>query len=300
MKIVYSDGYDLNLGSHVFPSIKYRRTRESLIERAIVSKSDFVEPEVALDEQICLVHSPDYVRKLKNGTLSDYEVRRLEVPYSPEFVRAVWLGIGGTIEACRRALRDGVCLTLSGGFHHAFPDHGEGFCALNDVAIGIRALQAQGAIRSAMVVDCDVHHGNGTAAIFRKDPSVFTLSIHQLDNYPAIKPPSNIDIDLADGTGDEEYMDKLARGLDRAFSDFRADLMVYLAGADPYHDDQLGGLALTIEGIARRDSMVFNEAHARKIPVAVTLAGGYAYDVGDTVEIHVNTVKEAQETLGKP
>jgi acetoin utilization deacetylase AcuC-like enzyme len=237
---------------------------------------------------------------LKNGTLSDYEIRRLEVPYSPGFVRAVWSGVGGTIEACRRALRDGAGVTLSGGFHHAFPEHGEGFCALNDVAVGIRALQAEGAIRSAMVVDCDVHHGNGTAAIFRADPSVFTLSIHQLSNYPAIKPPSNIDIDLADGTGDEEYMDKLARGLDRAFSDFQADLVVYLAGADPYHDDQLGGLALTIGGIARRDSMVFKEVRARKMPVAVTLAGGYACDVGDTVEIHVNTVKAAQETLGKP
>jgi acetoin utilization deacetylase AcuC-like enzyme len=296
MKVVYSDGYDLHLGDHVFPSVKYRLTRERLIERAIVDPSEFVDPAPVLDEDVLRVHVKGYVDRLKSGTLSWSDLRRLEVPWSHEFVDAVWLGAGGTVEACRRSLIDGLCLTLCGGFHHAFPEHGEGFCALNDVAIAIRALQARRLVRNAMVVDCDVHHGNGTAAIFASDPSVFTLSIHQLNNYPLIKPPSNLDIDLEDGTGDETYLAELSRGLSRALASFQPDLIVYLAGADPYHDDQLGGLALTLEGLERRDMMVFHEARSRGIPVAVTLAGGYAYYVDDTVEIHVNTVKTACAT----
>lgn len=293
MNIVYSDGYDLHLGDHVFPSVKYRLTKERLIERSIVAPSALVEPPLALDEDVLRVHEKQYIDQLKGGTLSWTDLRRLEVPWSQEFVRAVWLGAGGTVEACRRALNDGVCITLCGGFHHAFPDHGEGFCALNDVAIAIRALQSRGLINKAMVVDCDVHHGNGTAAIFASDSSVFTLSIHQLNNYPIIKPPSNIDIDLEDGTGDDVYLAELSAGLSRALSSFQPDLIVYLAGADPYHDDQLGGLALTLGGLERRDAMVFQKAHSRGIPVAVTLAGGYAYYVDDTVEIHINTTKSA-------
>jgi acetoin utilization deacetylase AcuC-like enzyme len=297
MKIVYSDGYDLNLGDHVFPSVKYRLARERLLERGLAHPSDFVEPERATDEQVLLVHRPEYVGKLKSGRLSREELRQLEVPYSREFIEAVWLGAGGTLEACRRALSDGVAVTICGGFHHAFPDHGEGFCALNDVAIAIRSLQHEGRIRDAMIIDCDVHHGNGTAAIFRGDPSVFTLSIHQRDNYPFVKPASNIDIDLRDGTGDEEYLALLADGLERALAALQPELMVYLAGADPYRGDQLGGLALTIEGLERRDRLVLGRAHSGNIPVAVTLAGGYAQNVDDTVEIHVNTVKAALEVF---
>jgi len=293
MKVVYSNGYDLHLGDHVFPSVKYRLTRERLIERSIVAPSAFVEPAPVPDEDVLRVHVKQYVDQLKGGTLSWTDLRRLEVPWSREFVDAVWLGAGGTVEACRRSLDDGLCVTLCGGFHHAFPDHGEGFCALNDVAIAIRALQSRRLIERAMVVDCDVHQGNGTAAIFASDPSVFTLSIHQLNNYPLIKPPSNIDINLEDGTGDETYLAELSGGLSRALASFQPDLIVYLAGADPYHDDQLGGLALTLAGLERRDVMVFHEARSRGIPVAVTLAGGYAYYVDDTVEIHVNTVKAA-------
>lgn len=300
MKIIYSDGYDLNLGDHVFPSIKYRLARQRLIERGIAAERDFIQPAAASDEQVLLVHTPAYVAGLKNGTLSYEELLRLEVPYSRQFVEAVWLSAGGSIEAARRALADGICVNLGGGFHHAFPEHGEGFCALNDVAIAVRALQSEKSISTALVVDCDVHQGNGTAAIFHNDPSVFTLSIHQLNNYPFFKPPSDIDIDLPDRTGDEEYLGELSRGLDRAFAAIKPDLILYLAGADPYREDQLGGLALTADGLERRDRLVFRRAREKDVPVAVTLAGGYAFDLDDTIEIHFNTVKAADDLWRHP
>lgn len=295
MKIIYSDGYDLNLGDHVFPSVKYRKTRDHLLNEGFCSPAEMVSPQSATDEEVALVHSREYVRKLRKGKLSREEILRMEIPYSREGVAAIWLSAGGTIAACRHALSEGISINLGGGFHHAFPDHGEGFCVLNDVAIAIRTLQKEQAIRAAMTVDCDVHHGNGTAEIFHADPTVFTLSIHQLHNYPAIKPPSNLDIDLEDGTKDEEYLDKLSQGLNHSLTDFRPDLIVYLAGADPYQYDQLGGLKLTLRGLYQRDEMVFRTAHERGIPVAVTLAGGYAYRVEDTVTIHANTVKAARQ-----
>ncbi|MBM3788789.1 MAG: histone deacetylase [Acidobacteria bacterium] len=299
MKVIYSDGYDLSLGNHVFPSQKYRLAMERLVERSVVAEGDVVEPPRARDEEVELVHSPGYVSRLKTGALSREEILRLEVPYSRRFADAVWLSAGGTIEACRRALEEGISVNLSGGFHHAFAGHGEGFCALNDVAIGMRTMQKERRILTAMVVDCDVHHGNGTAAIFHHDPTVFTLSLHQLNNYPFIKPPSNIDVHLDDGTGDEEYLDRLQDALERALAEFNPGLIVYLAGADPYCQDQLGGLSLTIDGLRRRDALVFREAGARRIPVAATLAGGYAVDVNDTVAIHVNTVRSALESASR-
>jgi acetoin utilization deacetylase AcuC-like enzyme len=295
MRIVYSDGYDLNLGDHVFPSIKYRKTRDRLLAEDICSINDFVCPQPVDDEAVALVHSREYIRKLKKGKLSLEEILRMEIPYSKEGVAAVWLCVGGTLEACRLALTDGVCMNLGGGFHHAFPEHGEGFCMLNDVAIGIRALQKEGVIRTSMTVDCDVHQGNGTAEIFHADPTVYTLSIHQLNNYPAIKPPSNLDINLKDGDKDGEYLDQLSHGLKRALTEFKPDLMVYLAGADPYQYDQLGGLALSLDGLYQRDELVFRMAREKKIPVAITLGGGYAYRVEDTVTIHTNTVKAAKK-----
>lgn len=297
MKIIYSDGYDLNIGDHVFPTVKYRKAKDRLLNEHLCAPEDFVSPQPASDEEVALVHSREYIRKLKKGKLSTEEILRMEVPYSKEGVDAVWLGVGGTIETCRRALADGVCVNLGGGFHHAFPDHGEGFCMLNDVAIAIRALQKEDRIQAVMTVDCDVHHGNGTAEIFHADPTVFTLSIHQFNNYPAIKPPSNLDIHLEDGAKDTEYLDELAHGLTRSLAEFKPDLIVYLAGADPYQFDQLGGLALTIHGLFQRDELVFTTARDRRIPVAVTLAGGYAYRVEDTVTIHANTVKAAKEVF---
>ena len=295
LKLVYSDRYDLNLGSHVFPSIKYRLVKEKLLREHIAEAGDFVEPPPASDDDIALVHHREYLRKLQTGKLSYLEVLRLEIPYSPELVRAVWLCAGGSILAGRLALEDGVCVNVGGGFHHAYPDHGEGFCVLNDFAVAIRSLQKDKTIEQAMTVDCDVHQGNGTAAIFGGDHTVFTLSIHQMNNYPYPKPPSSVDINLRDGVGDEEYLRELAQGLDRALAEFRPDLIFYLAGADPYRDDQLGGLKLSLEGLEKRDRLVFEKAGQKNIPVAVTLAGGYARQLDDTIQIHSNTIRVAKE-----
>jgi acetoin utilization deacetylase AcuC-like enzyme len=295
MKIIYSDQYDLNLGDHVFPSIKYRLIKDKLRRDGIVSPQDFVEPPPASDEDVELVHHHDYVAKLQAGKLSYLEILRLEIPYSPELVRAVWLAAGGSILAGRLALEDGAAANVGGGFHHAYPDHGEGFCVLNDFAIAIRRLQKDKAIERAMTVDCDVHQGNGTAAIFAGDPSVFTLSIHQENNYPYPKPPSSLDINLRDGVEDAEYLRELTKGLEQALHAFQPDLIFYVAGADPYRNDQLGGLRLSIEGLERRDRLVFEKARAKNIPVAITLAGGYARRVEDTVQIHTNTIRVAKE-----
>ena len=295
MKCVYSDQYDLNLGNHIFPSIKYRLVKEKLLRDHIVEPADFVEPPPASDDDVALVHHRDYIRKLHTGTLTYLEVLRLEIPYSPELVRAVWLCAGGSILAGRLALQDAVAANIGGGFHHAYPDHGEGFCVLHDVAIAIRRLQKDNLIEHAMTVDCDVHQGNGTAAIFRGDHSVFTLSIHQVNNYPHPKPPSSLDINLPDGAGDDEYLEELERGLDQSLAEFTPQILFYIAGADPYREDQLGGLRLTLEGLEKRDRLVFEKAKAKKIPLAVTLAGGYARRVEHTVLIHANTIRLAKK-----
>jgi len=295
MKIVYSDQYDLNLGNHVFPSVKYKLTKEKLLRDGVTTPADFVEPTPASDEDVALVHHRDYIRKLKTGALSYAEILRLEIPYSPELIRAVWLCAGGSTLAGRLALTQGVAANLGGGFHHAYPDHGEGFCVLHDVAIAIRCLQKDKSIARAMTVDCDVHHGNGTAAIFGADPTVFTFSIHQERNYPYPKPPSNLDINLEDGAGDDEYLAALEQGLDQSLSEFQPDLILYLAGADPYREDQLGGLKLSLDGLERRDRLVYQKARAENIPVAITLAGGYARHVEDTISIHTNTIRAAEQ-----
>jgi len=295
MKVIYSDQYDLHLGDHIFPSTKYRLAKEKLLRDGIISEADLIAPAPASDEDVALVHDHGYILKLKNGTLSQAEILQMEVPYSPELISAVWLAAGGSILAGRLAVKDSVAVNLSGGFHHAYPDHGEGFCVLHDVAIAIRRLQKDHTIQSAMTVDCDVHQGNGTAAIFRNEPSVFTFSIHQERNYPYPKPPSDLDVNLENGTTDEEYFAALEQGLDQALAEFQPDLIFYLAGADPYEQDQLGGLKLTQLGLAERDRMVFERAGAANIPVAVTLAGGYARHIQDTVQIHTNTVLVAKE-----
>jgi acetoin utilization deacetylase AcuC-like enzyme len=266
-----------------------------LLREGIATPQDFLRPDPASDEDILRVHTSDWVHKLKTGALTASELMLLEVPYSPELVEAVWLAAGGTILAAQSALGDGFGSNLSGGFHHAYPGHGEGFCAIHDVAVAIRKLQADGLVKKAFVVDTDVHHGNGTAAIFRNDPMVFTISIHQENNYPAHKPPSSIDLHMADRADDDEYLGVLIPAVQHALDEFRPDILFYVGGADPYCEDQLGGLALTKEGLKQRDRQVFEEARRRRIPVATTLAGGYARRVEDTVRIHVNTILAAKE-----
>lgn len=294
-KLVYHPGYDLNLGLHVFPSQKFRLIQLQLLRDGIAGPEDFVLPEEAADEDLLRVHTADWIEKLRKGTLTASEIMKLEVPYSPEMAKAVWLAAGGSILAGQLALRDGFGCNLGGGFHHAYANHGEGFCAIHDVAIAIRRLQADGAIKNAMVVDTDVHHGNGTAHIFRNDDSVFTLSIHQFNNYPAHKPPSNVDLHLGDRVEDDEYLETLMPAVSKSLDEFGPEIVFYVGGADPFCEDQLGGLMLTKRGLKERDKRVFGEARKRGVPVATTLAGGYARQVEDTVRIHVNTVVAAQE-----
>ena len=294
-KLVYHDRYDLNLGPHVFPSQKFRLIHEMLLREGLAKEKDFLRPDPANDEDILRVHTREWVRKLKTGTLTAVDVMRLEVPYSPELVEAFWLAAGGTILGAQEALRDGFGANLGGGFHHAYPGHGEGFCAIHDVAVAIRRLQADGVVKKVIVVDTDVHHGNGTAAIFRNDHTVYTLSIHQENNYPADKPPSSVDLNMEDGVEDEEYLATLIPAVQRALDQFQPEILFYVGGADPYREDQLGGLSLTKEGLKKRDRSVFEEARRRGIPVATTLAGGYARRVEDTVRIHVNTILAARD-----
>jgi acetoin utilization deacetylase AcuC-like enzyme len=298
-KLIYHDRYDLNLGPHVFPSQKYRLIAEQLQHERIAASADFLQPKPAGDEDILRVHTPEWVSKLKTGMLTASDMMKLEVPYSPELVEAVWLAAGGTILAAQNAVRDGFGCNLSGGFHHAYPGHGEGFCAIHDVAVAIRRMQADGGIGKAMVVDTDVHHGNGTAAIFAKDASVFTLSIHQYNNYPAHKPRSTVDIDLDDGIEDDEYLATLLPAVSKSLDEFAPDMLFYVGGADPYCEDQLGGLMLTKKGLQQRDRSIFEAARRRGIPVVTTLAGGYARRVEDTVEIHCNTVVAAREVASQ-
>jgi acetoin utilization deacetylase AcuC-like enzyme len=321
-KLIYSDDYYLPIGAHVFPAEKYRRIRQRLLETGVAQPDDFITPRPASDQDILLVHTPQYVNKLKTGTLSAREELEMEIPYSPELVRAFWLAAGGSILAADHALNERIGFNIGGGFHHAFPDHGEGFCMIHDVAIAIRRMQRDEKIARAMTVDCDVHQGNGTAAIFAgmripgaplpstsssnslakirnaHDGDVFTISLHQENNYPAWKPPSSIDVDLPDEIGDDDYLGWLDNALSSGLRQFEPELICYIAGADPYREDQLGGLALTIEGLKRRDELVFRVARARDIPVMVTFAGGYAHKVDDTVTIHCNTVIAAREIFG--
>ncbi len=322
-KLVYSPDYYLPIGQHVFPAEKFRYIHDRLIETGVAEAADFLAPEPASDQDVLLVHKPEYVQKLKTGTLSAREEMEMEIPYSLELVRAFWLAAGGSILAAQHALQEGVAFNIGGGFHHAFPDHGEGFCMIHDVAVAIRRMQRDSKIRTAMTVDCDVHQGNGTAAIFAgtrtpSDPlpsraasplprlrqalggDVFTISLHQHNNYPMYKAMSSIDVDLPDGIGDDDYLAWLDNALSSGLRQFEPELICYIAGADPYCEDQLGGLGLTIAGLKRRDELVFRVARTREIPVMVTYAGGYARKVDDTVTIHCNTVLTAKEVFAVP
>ncbi len=331
-KLIYSDGYYLPIGQHVFPAQKYRLIYQRLISTGLAEQSDFLEPKPAADKDILLVHTSEYVYRLQYGMLSAAEELQMEIPYSEELVDAFWLAAGGSILAANQALQDRVAFNIGGGFHHAFPNHGEGFCMIHDVAVAIRRMRKDGKIRRAMTVDCDVHQGNGTAAIFgnrqtvaRSLPSwgatvpevtktsiaqegkeedkekedVFTISLHQANNYPMIKPPSSIDVNLPDHTTDDQYLAWLDNALSSGLRQFTPDLLCYVAGADPYKDDQLGGLDLTIEGLKKRDELVFQAARAKDIPVMVTYAGGYAKNVEDTITIHCNTIAAAKGIYSK-
>jgi acetoin utilization deacetylase AcuC-like enzyme len=290
MRLVWSRRYDVDLFGHVFPVEKYRLVRQEVMERGIAREADLVEAEPAAMEDMLLVHTPEYIDDLVNLRATPRTMRS-EMALTREIVSAYIATAGGSIEASRRALDDGVCVHIGGGYHHAFPDHAEGFCYLNDVAIAIAKMRGEGAARRVCVIDCDLHQGNGTAFIFARDPDVFTFSIHQENNYP-VKQRSDLDIGLPDGADDRLYLKELEVVGD-ILEGHAPDIALYLAGADPFIGDRLGGLAVTKSGLQKRDRLVFDECAGRGIPVCVVFAGGYAVDVRDVVDIHVATIIEA-------
>ncbi len=296
--VIFSDAYFADIGVHVFPMRKFEMIRDELVRRGVLRGDEVLEPGAASVEQVVRVHDREYVDKLVHGRLSVLEEAVLELPYSKALVEASFLCAGGSILAAREALTRGAGANLGGGFHHAFPDHGEGFCVFNDVAIAIRELQATRSIRRAAVIDVDVHQGNGTAAIFRDDPSVFTFSIHEEANYPAIKPPSDQDVGLETGADGKTYQAALEHWVPRILERHRPDFVAYVGGADPFEEDQLGRLRLTREDLRARDRFVFKECASRHIPFGVFLAGGYAADLNDTVGIQADMVEAAFHTIG--
>lgn len=297
MLVCYTPRYYADIGEgHVFPIRKFELVCRKLLAEGTLRAEDLFEPPPAAISDVLLVHTDDYVTRLRAGALTEREVRRLGLPWSKALVRRSFLAASGTLNAARFALAGGVGSNLAGGTHHAFADHGEGFCVLNDVAISIRALRRDGLIGRAAVVDLDVHQGNGTAAIFADDPSVFTFSMHGAKNYPLFKTRSTLDVELADGTGDEEYLCVLAQNLPRAFA-HEPDIVFYLGGADPYAGDKLGRLSLSIAGLRARDEFVLRACRHRGVPVATVMSGGYAANVEDTVEIHCNTIRAVREVF---
>jgi acetoin utilization deacetylase AcuC-like enzyme len=282
---------------HRFPIGKYELLRRRVVAEGLVPPAMVHDPGRASDEALRRAHTDDYVSRLTEGRLTTAELRRLGFPWSDALVERSYRAVGGTCASARAALEYGVAMNLAGGTHHAFPNHGEGFCVFNDVAVAIRMLQAEGRIRRAAVVDLDVHQGNGTHAIFAGDASVFTFSMHGARNYPFTKVTGCIDIELEDGTGDDEYLRLLSTALPHVLTAARADLVVYLAGADPHVRDRLGRLALSFDGLARRDAIVLASCREVGIPVAITIAGGYGHDIEDTVRAHLNTVRVALDFM---
>jgi len=276
---------------HRFPMAKYALLRERVLAEGLVDPARLHDPPRAPVDDLLLVHTPAYVDAITCGTLPPAEQRRIGLPWSEQFVERAYRVVRGTCEATAAALEHGVAMNLAGGTHHAFADRGEGFCVFNDVGVAIRRLQRDGRVRRAAVVDLDVHQGNGTHAVFAGDASVYTFSMHGAKNFPFHKVPGTLDVDLADGTGDDEYLAQLADWLPRVLHAAAPDLVVYLAGADPHEGDRLGRLELTFGGLMRRDAMVLGACREVGIPVAVTIAGGYGRDVHDTVQVHVNTVR---------
>ncbi|MGQ9672636.1 MAG: histone deacetylase family protein [Candidatus Aminicenantales bacterium] len=297
--LVYSDEYwMIHVGNHVFPVKKYRVIYERLLLSGM-KKDAFHLPKPASDEDVALVHTPRYIKKLKTHSLAPPEIAALELPFSPELVQFAYLTVGGTILASQLALEHGLAVHLGGGFHHAFPDHGEGFCVLNDVAVAVEKMKRERRIRKAMIIDCDVHQGNGTAFIFSGRSDVFTFSIHQMDIYPAEKPPSSLDVGLWTDDGDGEYLSSLRAHFPRLFRTFAPDFVLYLAGADPYEKDKLGSLRISKAGLRERDRIIIEGARISRIPLAIVLAGGYSLEFEDTVAIHLNTIRVARQAWRK-
>jgi acetoin utilization deacetylase AcuC-like enzyme len=294
MRAFYSDLFVLPLPEgHRFPMQKYRMLREQITTLGIIHTENFIVPEAATDAQLTLVHDEDYVRKVETGQLTQKEIRRMGFPWSPELVERSRRSVGGTISACRAALDDGIAANLAGGTHHAFPNFGAGFCVFNDVAVAACVMLAEKRVQRVVVIDCDVHQGDGTAFIFANDVRVFTFSIHGARNFPFRKQQSDLDIELEDDTGDVDYVDALKTGIHYAIELAGADLAIYLAGADPFIGDRLGRLAVSKAGLAERDRFVIGTCHTTGLPVAVVMSGGYARDIQDIVEIHVETIRTA-------
>lgn len=296
MKILYSDTYTVRLpDGHRFPMSKYALLRQAVEAAGLVPPGDLRPAPPATDEEILRAHDRDYLERLVAGDLTVKEIRRIGLPWSPELVVRARHAVGGTIAACRAALEDGLAVNLAGGTHHAFPDHGQGFCLLNDVVIAARAMLAEGRARQVLVVDCDAHQGNGTAAMARGDDSILTFSIHNESNFPLFKEQSDLDLALPDDTGDEGYLAALDAGLAQILERMEGELAIYLAGADPFERDRLGKLALTKEGLARRDRLVLDCCREAGLAVAVVMGGGYSPRVEDIVDIHLQTVRAAAE-----
>ncbi|HYV13975.1 MAG TPA: histone deacetylase [Pyrinomonadaceae bacterium] len=291
MQVFYTPRYYAQIGEgHVFPIRKFELVRDRLLAEGTLDPSEIVEPSPAPLEDVLLVHTEDYVTRLCNRQLTTKEIRRLGLPWSESLVRRSFYAVGGTLAAAQSALANGCSSNLAGGTHHAFADRGEGFCVLNDVAIAIRALRARNSIHRAAIVDCDVHQGNGTATIFAGDNDTFTFSMHGANNYPLFKAQSTLDVELADGTRDGDYLESLAHHLPNVFA-HEPDIVFYLAGADPYAGDKLGRLALSIDGLRERDAYVLSECYERELPVVTVMSGGYGKDINDTIEIHCNTIR---------
>lgn len=296
MKIYFHDTYTFPLPEgHRFPAEKYALLREKLLSEGVLSSDALYTPLPVSDEQLLLVHDADYLERVKLGRLTDKEIRRIGLPWSGELVERVRRSVSSTIAACRSALSEGVSINLGGGTHHAFVTHGAGYCIFNDCAVAARVIQAEGHVERVLILDCDVHQGDGTASVFSDDPTVFTFSIHGEKNYPLHKQTSDLDIALPDGTGDKEYLAALERGIQLAFDLAAADMVIYLAGADPYQDDRLGRLSLSESGLARRDRNVLEFCQRVRLPVAVVMSGGYGRQIQDTIDIHFQTVKLALE-----
>jgi acetoin utilization deacetylase AcuC-like enzyme len=294
-KIFYSPYYYADIGEgHVFPIRKFELVRDVLVEEGTLRPEEIIEPEPANTEDLLLVHTEDYITRLIDGTLTAKEIRKLGLPWSQSLVRRSLHAISGTINASRRALLDSISSNLAGGTHHAYPDRGEGFCVLNDVAVAIKVLQREGLAKRFLIVDCDVHQGNGTAFIFKDAPEIFTFSMHGAKNYPLFKEESTLDIELADKTSDAEFLETLSEALPRVIT-HDPDLIFYLAGADPYENDKLGRLGLSIDGLRKRDEMVLAFAKSHGVPIVTTMSGGYAMDIEDTVEIHCNTIRAVKK-----
>ena len=297
MRVFYSPYYYAEIGeNHVFPIRKFELARDRLVAEKTLRRAEIIEPSPALVEDVLLAHTADYVSRLIDGELTAKEIRRLGLPWSKSLVRRSFLATNGTILAARHALQNGVASNLAGGTHHAFPDRGEGFCVLNDVAVTVRVLQRDGLARRFLIIDLDVHQGNGTAFIFRDDNAVFTFSMHGAKNYPLFKEESTLDVNLPDKTVDADYLRILCENLPGVF-EHKPDIVFYLGGADPYENDRLGRMSLTIDGLKRRDELVLQYAAAHQIPIVTTLSGGYAKDINDTVEIHCNTIRAVKSVF---